>query len=87
MSEKPPMLFITAHRVQGAITLLSRLKEMQVQLFKGKDGKVYSDAIYTCLLEADNMDRYLHGVGSLRFTDFEKDKKGKLVKCKAVVVE
>lgn len=65
--------------------ILSRMKGAGVILCKGKDSKIYSDAMYECLLNPSNMDRYLNEDGALRFKDHESNSKGKLIKCKAVI--
>lgn len=65
--------------------ILSRMKDAGVILCKGKDSKIYSAAMYECLLNPSNMDRYLNEDGVLRFKDHENNSKGKLIKCKAVI--
>ena len=53
---------------------------------KGKDTKIYSEAAYNLLMTDDIMlERWLTGAKTTwRYCDYEYDKKGKFIKCKAV---
>lgn len=77
-------------RAKGARELLLRLKDsgisfsFNVDLCPKKDEKVYSDAMFNALLGDKNaMVSYLAGEEFV-FSEHERDKKGKLFKCKYV---
>lgn len=52
---------------------------------KDKDHQIYQKAILDLIIDSmDNVDRFLsQDYDEIRFTDHERDKKGKLVKCRA----
>lgn len=52
---------------------------------KDKDHQVYQKAILDLIMDSkDNVDRFLsQDYDEIRFTDHERDKKGKLMKCRA----
>lgn len=52
---------------------------------KDKDDKIYNKAMIDLIMQDSvSMDRFLaHDYDDIRFTDHERDKKGKLVKCRA----
>lgn len=53
--------------------------------FKPKpEDKIYNKAILDLIVSSkDNVDRFLMEEYEIRFTDHERDKKGRLVKCRA----
>lgn len=78
--------------MKGARDMLLRLREYKIcddpkpkGWLKDKDEKIYNKAILDLILyNQDATDRFLmHGYDDIRFTDHERDKKGKLVKCRA----
>lgn len=77
-------LNLWSHRMQGAIQLLCKMQDIGIPLESGKEGKVYSQAIYECLKDQRNMDRYLTG-GHIEYYDHERNAKGKLIKVKAKI--
>lgn len=89
--------------LSGAVAMLSRLRDAHLTLeehitggnHKTKDKlkvtsetKVCNKAILDLLLKDKlNIERFLEGSHEIGFTDKEKDKKGKLVKCRACFVK
>lgn len=78
------------NRAKGARDLLLRLRDSGISfsfngdLFPKKDEKVYSDAMFASLLGDKNvMESYLNGEEFV-FSEHERDKKGKLFKCKYI---
>ncbi len=77
--------------IDGARDMLLRLRDyllLEEPHVNGKvtaDGKIYNKAIFDLLLSSkDNTDMFLtQGYDEIRFTDHERDKKGKLIKCRA----
>lgn len=52
--------------------------------FKRHESKIYCKAILDMLLkDKTNIDRFLTGEFDIGFADHERDKKGKLIKCRA----
>ena len=78
--------------IDGARAMLLKLREhlLLEEPHQGdarkvtKDDKIINKAIIDLILSSkDNIDRFLMGEYEIRLTDHEKDKKGKLVKCRA----
>lgn len=82
-------LQIWAWYIRGAREMLLRLREHglcnEPHDFKtSKDDAVINKAILDLILSSkENVDRFLMEQYEIRFTDHERDKKGKLVKCRA----
>lgn len=78
-------LTLWSERMMGAKLLLLKLRDEGVNLFpkEGKYGKIYSTALYECLLDSRYMDEFLCG-GTIRFFDHVR-KKEKLISCKAKI--
>lgn len=78
-------LTLWSERMMGAKLLLSKLRDEGVNLFpkERKNGKIYSTALYECLLDSRYMDKFLCG-GEIRFFD-HVSKNGKLISCKAKI--
>lgn len=71
----------------GARLLLNKLRDCGVCLEKGKDAKVYSDAIYELLLSGPDAIWQFYGEQkSIGFRNFQKNAKGKLISCDAYFV-
>ena len=77
---------------QGARTMLLRLRECflcdephpNVQYRRSKEDKIYNKALLDLILSSKgNVSRFLSGDYEIRYTDHERDKKGKLIKCRA----
>ena len=77
-----------ARHIEGARSLLLRLKDDGVLLFSGngvkpKEREVYSNAMYECLLhDKSQLGHYMMQDGVGRFYDHVRDKKGRLVDVK-----
>lgn len=73
----------TSEWLESAKLLMRRTRcDFDNSLFKG-DGKVFSEACRTAFLESDDeLLNYLTG-GEIYYYGHEKDKKGKLTRCKA----
>lgn len=78
--------------IDGARTMLLRLREYCLcdepkpkDYGKGKDHQVYQKAILDLIMDSkDNVDRFLsQDYDEIRYTDHERNKKGKLIKCRA----
>lgn len=78
--------------MKGARDMLLRLRENflceephKVEFKVRKEDKIYNKAILDLILyNQDATDRFLsHDYDEIRFTDHERDKKGRLVKCRA----
>ncbi len=78
--------------IDGARTMLLRLRDYHLcdeakpkSYPKDKDEKIYNKAILDLIIDSkDNVDRFLsQDYDEIRFTDLERDKKGKLIKCRA----
>ena len=75
----------------GAIAMLLRLREYSLLEEAHNNGKskaedrIYNKAIIDMLLSSkSNVDRFLaQDYDEIRFSDHERDKKGKLIKCRA----
>lgn len=75
----------------GARTMLLKLrdnelcKEPNKEAIRDKDEKIYSKAILDLLMsDTLNTETFLsHNYDEIRFTDHERNKKGKLLKCRA----
>lgn len=85
-------LQIWAWYIRGAREMLLRLREHLlceephpgVQFKPKAEDKIYNKAILDLIVSSkDNVDRFLLGEYEIHFTDHERDKKGKLVKCRA----
>lgn len=78
-------LTLWSERMMGAKLLLLKFRDYGVNMFpkQGKDGKIYSTALYECLLDSKSMDKFLCG-GTIRFFD-HVSKMGKLISCKAKI--
>lgn len=85
----PRRLYETSLLYQGARTILRQAWEdgsLRMDSTRGHDGYVYSEAIYEMLMRDDiALEMYMAGGGTVvwEYYDWEKDKKGRLVKCKA----
>ena len=79
--------WLYTHRMQGARQMLVRLQEMGKLnlapfITKSKGKKVYEEALYKWLIsDLLHIEAFLNGEEYV-FCDFEKDAKGKLVKCR-----
>ena len=84
MSKEFQYLHPWSERLHGAIQLLQRLKDENVNLLPsmGKDSKIYSDALYSAISDIRGMQDFLEGK-ELRFKDHQRNKKGKLISCVA----
>lgn len=79
----------------GAIAMLLRLREYSVLEEPHSNGKskaedkIYNKAIIDMLLSSkDNIERFLfEDFDEIRFSDHQRDKKNKLVKCKAYLAK
>lgn len=78
--------------IDGARTMLLRLRENflceephNVEFKIRKEDKIYNKAILDLIMDSkDNVDRFLsQNYDEIRFTDHVRDKKGKLIKCRA----
>lgn len=78
--------------IRGARDMLLRLREHHLceephpnLQFKPKaEDKIYNKAFLDLIMESkDNVDRFLLEDYILRYTDFGRDKKGRLIKCRA----
>ncbi len=78
--------------MKGARDMLLRLRDHQLcdepkpkGWIKDKDSRIYNKAILDLILNnQDATDRFLsQDYDEIRFTDHERDKKGKLTKCRA----
>lgn len=68
----------------GARLLLNKLRDCGVCLDKGKDAKVYSDAIYDLLLSGPDAIWQFYGEQKpIHFRNFQKNARGKLISCEA----
>ena len=94
LSEKTGMIRLHEWSLymEGAMMMLHRLRDNYLcdeskpkGYSKGKDHLLYQKAILDLIMDSkDNIDRFLnHDYDEIRFTDHERDKKGKLVKCRA----
>ena len=84
MSKEFQYLHPWSERLHGAIQLLQRLKDGNVNLLPsiGKDSKIYSNALYSAISDIRGMQDFLEGK-ELHFKDHQMDKKGKLISCVA----
>ena len=84
MSKELQYLHPWSERLHGAIQLLQRLKDGNVNLLPsmGKDSKIYSDALYSALSDIKGMQDFLEGK-EIHFKDHQMNKKGKLISCVA----
>ena len=84
MSKELQYLHPWSERLHGAIQLLQRLKDGNVNLLPsiGKDSKIYSNALYSALSDIKGMQDFLEGK-EIHFKDHQMDKKGKLISCVA----
>ena len=84
MSKELQYLHPWSERLHGAIQLLQRLKDGNVNLLPstGKDSKIYSNALYSALSDIKGMQDFLEGK-EIHFKDHQCDKKGKLISCEA----
>ena len=84
MSKEFQYLHPWSERLHGAIQLLQRLKDGNVNLLPsiGKDSKIYSDALYSALSDIKGMQDFLEGK-EIHFKDHQMNKKGKLISCVA----
>lgn len=82
--------------IDGARNMLLKLRDHQLleEPHTGSarkvtnDDKVINKAIIDLILSSkDNIDRFLTEQYEIRLTDHEKDKKGKLIKCRAFFAE
>lgn len=74
-------------RISGARQLM-RVLPLYMSGAKEKDGEIYNKAIIELIMASPiNMDRFLNQEYQIRYTDHQRDKKGKLIGCKAVFVE
>lgn len=78
--------------MKGARDMLLRLRDHRLcdepkpkGWIKDKDSQIYNKAILDLILyDHDATDRFLmHDYDEIRFTDHERNKKGKLIKCRA----
>lgn len=84
MSKEFQYLHPWSERLHGAIQLLQRLKDGNVNLLPsiGKDSKIYSNALYSALSDLKGMQDFLEGK-EIHFKDHQMNKKGKLISCVA----
>lgn len=84
MSKDFQYLHPWSERLHGAIQLLQRLKDENVNLLPsmGKDSRIYSDALYKALSDLKGMQDFLEGK-EIHFKDHQMNKKGKLISCVA----
>ena len=74
-------------RIAGARQLM-RILPLYMFGKKEKDGAIYDKAVIELIMSSPvNMDRFLNQEYSIRYTEHQRDKKGKLIECKAVFVE
>ena len=74
-------------RIAGARELM-RLLPKYMHPKTDKDHNVYNKAIIELIMSSPiNMDRFLTQECPIRYTEHKRDKKGKLISCKAVFVE
>ena len=74
-------------RISGARQLM-RVLPLYMSGAKEKDWGIYNKAIIELIMTSPiNMDRFLNQEYQIRYTDHQRDKKGKLIGCKAVFVE
>lgn len=82
-------LQVWAWYIRGARKMLLRLREHGLcnepyDLKTTKEDAVLNKAILDLILSSkENVDRFLMEEYEIRLTDHEKDKKGKLIKCRA----
>ena len=84
MSKEFQYLYPWSERLHGAIQLLQRLKDGNVNLLPsiGKDSKIYSNALYSAISDIKGMQDFLEGK-EIHFKDHQMNKKGKLISCVA----
>ena len=84
MSKEFQYLHPWSERLHGAIQLLQRLKDNNVNLLPsmGKDSKIYSNALYSALSDIKGMQDFLEGK-EIHFKDHQSNKNGKLISCVA----
>ena len=84
MSKEFQYLHPWSERLHGAIQLLQRLKDRNVNLLPsiGKDSKIYSNALYSALSDMRGMQDFLEGK-EIHFKDHQMNKNGKLISCVA----
>lgn len=71
-------------KIAGARQLM-RILPLYMYSPKDKDAKVYNQAIIDLIMSSPlNMDRFLNQEYEIRYTDHKRDKKGKLIGCKAI---
>lgn len=77
--------------IGGARDMLLRLREAslcdephKVGYLQRKEDKIYNKAKLDLIMaDKRNVDRFLLGDFEIRYTDHERDRKGKLIKCRA----
>ena len=84
MSKEFQYLYPWSERLHGAIQLLQKLKDENVNLLPsmGKDSKIYSNALYSAISDIRGMQDFLEGK-EIHFKDHQMNKKGKLISCVA----
>ncbi len=87
MSNQFQYLHPWSERLHGAIQLLQRLKDENVNLLPsmGKDSKIYSNALYSAISDIRGMQDFLEGK-EIHFKDHQRNKKGKLISCVAYFI-
>jgi hypothetical protein len=74
-------------RISGARQLM-RVLPLYMFRAKEKDREIYNKATIELIMSSPiNMDRFLNQEYQIRYTEHQRDKKGKLIGCKAVFVE
>lgn len=75
-----------SERINGARQFLLKIEGVNLcPGIRGKEGKIYSQAIRECLLlDMRNMSNFLEG-GHIRFYDHKRNNKGYLVSVKATI--
>ena len=74
-------------RIAGARELM-RMLPLYMHPKTDKDHNVYNKAIIELIMSSPiNMDRFLTQEFPIRYTEHKRDKKGKLISCKAVFVK
>ena len=75
-------------RIAGARELMRILPLYMHSRVDSKDCKIYNKAIIELIMSSPvNMDNFLTQAYPIRYKDHIRDKKGKLISCKAVFVE
>lgn len=74
-------------RISGARQLM-RVLPLYMFRAKEKDREIYNKATIELIMSSPiNMDRFLNQEYQIRYTEHQRDKRGKLIGCKAVFVE